>query len=171
MTKHSTELTVLSKRVNLIHELVNLIHELVNLIHELVNLIHELVNLIHELVNLIHELVNLIHELVNLIHELVNLIHELVNLIHELVNLIHELDVFTKFLIINIFRDITMTVCVYSLYPKYYTNRPRMFKFIELLNNNNELIVRRLALYCYKTLKKEILFCTNKFHLNVYVLL
>ena len=29
--------------------------------------------------------------------------------------------------------------------PKYYTNRPSMFKFIELLNNNNELIVRRLA--------------------------
>ena len=33
---------------------------------------------------------------------------------------------------------------------KYYTSRPSMFKFIELLNNNNELIVRRLALYCFK---------------------
>ena len=33
--------------------------------------------------------------------------------------------------------------------PKYYTNRPSMFKFIEVLNNNNELIVRRLALYCF----------------------
>ena len=28
--------------------------------------------------------------------------------------------------------------------PKY-TNRPSMFKFRELLNNNNQLIVRRLA--------------------------
>ena len=34
--------------------------------------------------------------------------------------------------------------------PKYYTDRPGMFKFIELLNNNNELIVRRLTLYCFK---------------------
>ena len=27
--------------------------------------------------------------------------------------------------------------------PKYYTNRPSMFKLLKLLNNNNELIVRR----------------------------
>ena len=46
-----------------------------------------------------------------------------------------------------------------------------MFNFIELLNNNNELIVRRLALYCLKLLKKEILFCTIKFPLNVNELL
>ena len=38
--------------------------------------------------------------------------------------------------------------------PKYYTNRPNMFKFIDLLNNNNELIVRRLALYCFKVFEK-----------------
>ena len=50
---------------------------------------------------------------------------------------------------------------------KYYTNRPSMLKFIELLNNNNELIIRWLALYCFK----EILFCTIKFPLNVNVLL
>jgi len=34
--------------------------------------------------------------------------------------------------------------------PKYYTNNPSMFKFIELLNNSSELVVRRLALYCFK---------------------
>ena len=39
--------------------------------------------------------------------------------------------------------------------PKYYTNRPSIFKFIELLNNNNELIVRWLALYCFKTFEKQ----------------
>ena len=55
--------------------------------------------------------------------------------------------------------------------PKYYTNRPSMFKFIELLNNNNELIVRRLAYIVLKLLKKEILFRTIKFSLNVNVLL
>ena len=38
--------------------------------------------------------------------------------------------------------------------PKYYTNRPSMFKFIKLLNNNNELTVRRLALYCFKAFEK-----------------
>ena len=37
--------------------------------------------------------------------------------------------------------------------PKYYTNRPSMFKFIELLNNNNELIVRWL--YCFKAFEKK----------------
>ena len=50
-----------------------------------------------------------------------------------------------------------------------------MFKFIELLNNNNALIVRRLALYCFKLLKKKkkkiyiyiYMFCTTKFPLNV----
>ena len=30
-----------------------------------------------------------------------------------------------------------------------------MFKFIELLNNNNELIERRLALYCFKVFEKR----------------
>ena len=40
--------------------------------------------------------------------------------------------------------------------PKYYTNRHSMFiEFIELLNNNNELIVRRLTLYCFKTFEKR----------------
>ena len=39
--------------------------------------------------------------------------------------------------------------------PKYYTNRPSMFKFIYLLNNNNELIVKRLALYCFKAFEKN----------------
>ena len=38
--------------------------------------------------------------------------------------------------------------------PKCYTNRPNMFKFRELLNNNNELI-RRLALYCFKAFEKR----------------
>ena len=28
-------------------------------------------------------------------------------------------------------------------------------EFIELLNNNNELIVRRLTLYCFKTFEKR----------------
>ena len=46
-----------------------------------------------------------------------------------------------------------------------------MFKFIELLNNNNELIVRRLAYIVLKLLKKEILFRTIKFSLNINVLL
>ena len=34
-------------------------------------------------------------------------------------------------------------------------NRKCMFKFIELLNNNNELIVRLLALYCFKAFEKR----------------
>ena len=58
--------------------------------------------------------------------------------------------------------------------PKYYTNRPSMFRFIELLNNDNPLIVRRLAFYCFKALKKrrkKRRFCTIKFPLNVNVLL
>ena len=47
-----------------------------------------------------------------------------------------------------------------------------MFKFIELLNNNKELIVRQwLALYCFKAFEKKLLFCTIKFPLNVNVLL
>ena len=46
--------------------------------------------------------------------------------------------------------------------PKYYTNRPSMFKFIYLLNNNNELIVKRLALYCFKAFEK-LIFCTINF--------
>ena len=39
--------------------------------------------------------------------------------------------------------------------PYYYKNRPSMFKFIELLNNNNELIVRRLVLYCFKAFENN----------------
>ena len=45
--------------------------------------------------------------------------------------------------------------------PKYYSNRPSMFKFIELLNNNNELIVRRLALYCFKAFEKRNIILYN----------
>ena len=44
--------------------------------------------------------------------------------------------------------------------PKYYTNS--MFKFIELLNNNNELIVRRLALYCFKAFEKRNIILYNQ---------
>ena len=47
--------------------------------------------------------------------------------------------------------------------PNYYTNRSSMFKFIELLNNNNELIVRRLVLYCFKALEKQYIFSTINF--------
>ena len=36
-----------------------------------------------------------------------------------------------------------------------------MFKFIELLTNNNELIVRRLALYCFKALEKRNIILYN----------
>ena len=75
-----------------------------------------------------------------------------------------------KFITCNIIEDefhLKLVCPMYSSFrhyiPKYYTNRPSMFKFIELLNNNNELIVRWLALYCFKALeKKEILFCTIK---------
>ena len=36
-----------------------------------------------------------------------------------------------------------------------------MFKFIELLNNNNELIVRRLVLYCFKAFEKRNIILYN----------
>ena len=45
--------------------------------------------------------------------------------------------------------------------PTYYINRPSMFKFIELLNNNNELIVRRLVLYCFKAFEKRNIILYN----------
>ena len=61
--------------------------------------------------------------------------------------------------------------------PKYYTNRPGMFKFIELLNNNNELIVKRLALYCSKAFEKWNIFrrtvqiARNVLHWNAHIFL
>ena len=45
--------------------------------------------------------------------------------------------------------------------PKYYTNRLSMFKFGELLNNNNELIVRRLVLYFFKDFEKRNIILYN----------
>ena len=45
--------------------------------------------------------------------------------------------------------------------PKYYTNRPGLFKCIELLNNNNDLIVSRLALYCFKAFEKRNIILYN----------
>ena len=44
----------------------------------------------------------------------------------------------------NIIEDTFHFILVCLMYS-YYTNRPSIFKFIELLNNNNELIVRRLV--------------------------
>ena len=38
--------------------------------------------------------------------------------------------------------------------PKYLTENPIMYKFIELLNNNNEEVVRRLGLYRFKVFEK-----------------
>ena len=69
-----------------------------------------------------------------------------------------------KCIICNLIEDKFHFILVCPMYtsfrhyiPKYYTNRPSMFKFIELLNNNNELIVRRLALYCFKAFEKRII--------------
>ena len=45
--------------------------------------------------------------------------------------------------------------------PYYYKNRPSMFKFIELLNKSNELIVRWLALYCFKPFEKRNIILYN----------
>ena len=57
----------------------------------------------------------------------------------------------------NIIEDEFQFVLVCPLYthfrhyiPKYYKNKPSMFKFLELLNSNNTKIVRRLAIYCFK---------------------
>ena len=36
-----------------------------------------------------------------------------------------------------------------------------MFKFIELLNNNNELLVSRLALDCFKAFEKRNIILYN----------
>ena len=47
-------------------------------------------------------------------------------------------------------------VYVFRTYiPKYFTENSSMYNFIELLNNNNDIIVKRLALYCFKAFEKR----------------
>jgi len=40
-----------------------------------------------------------------------------------------------------------------TLIPKYYRSRPSMFKFIELLNCSNKIVLRKLAIFCLKCFK------------------
>ena len=40
-----------------------------------------------------------------------------------------------------------------TLIPTYYRSRPSMFKFIELLNCSNKIVLRKLAIFCLKCFK------------------
>ena len=57
-------------------------------------------------------------------------------------------DEYSFILICPLYNDIR------TLYiPNYYSNRPSMFKFINLLNIDKKSILNKLAIYCMKSFK------------------